>query len=321
MIGVIVPVYNMDKYLRRCVDSILNQSLNNYETILVDDGSTDQSGMICDEYASKESRVHVIHQDNKGLSAARNAGIEYALNHCSINWITFIDSDDWIHPQYLEFLFEAANSQNAAISACYYEEAVDYKFPEHIDSAEIGSLSPEDFWLRDHITATVAWGKLYAKDLFKATRYPVGMIREDEFVTYKLLFSLKDLPLVHYPLYYYYQNSNGIMRSKWTTDHLVVLDAYLMQIEFFHQNGYIKAYEDQSKRFVRACGHSLDRIEKNVDDPDEKAMLQKKLLKTLRQFVKNNRASLSFRSNPRGLIYSLPGFFFLINFFKKRLMR
>ena len=103
-ISVIVPVYKVEKYIHRCVDSILSQTFTDFELILVDDGSPDNCGKICDEYAEKDIRIHVIHQENGGLSAARNAGIDWVFANSDSEWITFIDSDDWVHPEYLERL-------------------------------------------------------------------------------------------------------------------------------------------------------------------------------------------------------------------------
>ena len=106
-ISIIVPVYNVESYLARCINSILAQTFQDFDLILVDDGSPDRSGHICDEYAAHESRIHVIHQKNGGLSVARNTGIEWAFEKSNSRWISFIDSDDWIHPKYLEVLYSA----------------------------------------------------------------------------------------------------------------------------------------------------------------------------------------------------------------------
>ena len=105
-VSVIVPIYNVELYLSRCIDSILAQTFTDFELILVDDGSPDKCGEICDKYAAQDKRIHVIHKENGGLSDARNAGIEWTLNNTSCLWITFVDSDDWVHPEYLEILYK-----------------------------------------------------------------------------------------------------------------------------------------------------------------------------------------------------------------------
>ena len=107
-ISIVVPVYKVEKYLYRCVKSILEQTFFDFDLVLVDDGSPDSCGELCDEYAATDKRIQVIHQKNGGLSAARNSGIELCLKNSDSEWITFIDSDDWVHPRYLELLYEAA---------------------------------------------------------------------------------------------------------------------------------------------------------------------------------------------------------------------
>ena len=109
LISVIVPVYKVEEYLSRCVDSILSQTFEDFELILIDDGSPDNCGKICDEYTKKDNRVHVIHQENGGLSSARNAGIDWAFENSDSEWLTFIDSDDWVHIQYLDLLLSKFN--------------------------------------------------------------------------------------------------------------------------------------------------------------------------------------------------------------------
>ena len=165
-ISIVVPVYKVEKYLHRCVDSLLNQSFTAFDLILVDDGSPDQCGQICDQYAERDKRIHVIHQYNRGLSAARNSGIDWSLSNSDSKWITFVDSDDWVHPQYLSLLYESALACKTDISVCAYKELnnsgnQDYKKVEDRLATE---WKPEDFFVENHVNATVAWGKLYKKE-------------------------------------------------------------------------------------------------------------------------------------------------------------
>lgn len=120
LISVIVPVYKVEPYLERCIKSILEQTYSHFELILVDDGSPDKCGEICDNYAKKDTRIRVVHQDNAEVSKARNVGIELALENEESEWISFIDSDDWIHPKYLEHLYNAVKEMATEISACKY---------------------------------------------------------------------------------------------------------------------------------------------------------------------------------------------------------
>ena len=162
LISVVVPIYNVEKYLNRCVDSILNQTFTDFELILVDDGSPDNCGKICDEYAEKDNRVRVIHKPNGGLSDARNAGIEWALKNSDSEWITFIDSDDWVHPNYLEFLLQAAEKNNTSVSICGFVRTENKSdFPKY--SFESKVYSNEDFWIEKNVNAVIACAKLYKK--------------------------------------------------------------------------------------------------------------------------------------------------------------
>ena len=120
-ISVIVPVYKVERYLKRCVDSILDQTFRDFELILVDDGSPDRCGEICEKYAEKDKRIVVLHRENGGLSAARNTGLDWIFANSNSTYVTFIDSDDWVHPQYLEILSRVIESNNVAVSVAQFE--------------------------------------------------------------------------------------------------------------------------------------------------------------------------------------------------------
>ncbi len=238
-ISVIVPVYKVEEYLRRCVDSILNQTFQDFELILVDDGSPDNCPQICDEYAQKDNRVFVIHKENGGLSDARNKGIDWAFENSDSEWITFIDSDDWVYAQYLELLYKGVIENNCEISSCRYYSTKG-ELPEEKGS-EIKILFPEDFWTGFGINAVAAWGKLYKKKLWENYRFPKGKIHEDQYTTYKLIFSTNKIFLVTKELYYYFSNEKGITKSKWSPQRMVVFDAKKEQISFFKKNRLDKA--------------------------------------------------------------------------------
>ena len=155
LISVIVPVYNVEAYLVRCIDSILVQSFEDFELFLIDDGSPDRCGAICDEYAKRDKRIHVIHQQNKGLSEARNAGIECAL-HSDSEWITFIDSDDWVHPKYLQALIECAARFDADLVIGEFEKTHGEE-PNVIEERLNGELVDiNDFFFFFNVVATFA---------------------------------------------------------------------------------------------------------------------------------------------------------------------
>ena len=205
-VSVIVPVYKVEPYIRRCIDSILSQELSDFELILVNDGSPDNCGKICDEYAEKDTRITVIHQNNGGLSAARNKGLDYVLGKKSTKWLTFIDSDDWVHPQYLSALYNAVLQTGLNISSCGYVQT-DIMVPY---SDEIITVTQEDTELfytgEQSVQAIVAWNKLYRREDFENIRFPEGKIHEDEYTTYKLLFKNDKTAVVNNALYYYFIN-------------------------------------------------------------------------------------------------------------------
>ena len=209
MISIIVPVYKVESYIRRCVDSILAQSYADFELILVDDGSPDGCGKICDEYAEKDSRIKVIHKENGGLSSARNAALDVVCEEKRAEWITFIDSDDWVHPEYLERLISAANKSGAQVVLS------DFIMTDGEATGEVSEnvfcYSPEDFWVARR--SPIACAKLYRRELFENMRYPVGKLHEDEFLTYKLIFACEKVAYTPSKTYLYFQNAGSIMGS------------------------------------------------------------------------------------------------------------
>ena len=236
-ISVIVPVYKVEPFLHRCVDSILAQTYGDFQLILVDDGSPDNCGDLCDTYAQKDSRVHAIHQKNGGLSAARNTGIEWALHHTDSQWLAFVDSDDWVHPSFLELLLKAVQTENCLISACGFFRSAGEAIPED-PHTECISLEAEDYYCgeyHDGVTA-VAWNKLYHRSLFRKLRYPVGKLHEDEFTTYQAIFAAGKIAVTPVRLYGYYQNPNGIMNSQWSPKRMHMLEAFDNQIAFAREH-------------------------------------------------------------------------------------
>lgn len=232
-ISVIVPIYNVEEYLPRCIDSILGQTFRDFELILVNDGSLDNCGIICDAYAEKDCRIHVIHQENGGLSAARNAGIDWVFANSDSKWISFIDSDDWVHCKYLEALFDAVQKNDVLVSVCGYGRTNG----EILDIDE-SKFKPkiwrvEEYYTKHHTNAIVAWGKLYARSCFREIRFPAGKVHEDEFTTYKVLFMGKQIAAIHTSLYAYFINAKGISEGGWSPKRLFAIEAMEEQIEYF----------------------------------------------------------------------------------------
>ena len=258
-IYVIAPIYKVEPYLRRCVDSILNQTYQNFKLILVDDGSPDKCGAICDEYASRDERIHVIHQDNGGLSSARNTGIGYAFAHGDPekDWVSFIDSDDFVHPRYLEYLYRAARETGSDISSCGYVRTSESEIPDEEPPFSCTSISPELFWQKDRTNALIAPAKLYRLTYFTAIRFPVGKLHEDEFTTYRALFACDQIVVLKHPMYYYYFNSASITHSEWNPRRLDGLDALEAQMDYFRDRDFPGAYRYSARDLFQ---HSIKHV-------------------------------------------------------------
>ncbi len=216
-ISIIIPVYGVEAYLERCLDSVCNQSYTNLEIILVDDGSPDRCPVLCDEWAARDGRITVIHKKNGGLSDARNAGIEVATG----DYLLFVDSDDYVAPTMCERLLDAAQEAKADIAMCgFYWMYPDHKEIQEIvmdDGAVVERASILETWIKcETVDFIVAWNKLYRRDLFftpEHIRYAIGKLHEDEFTTYKLLYAANRVVFVKEPLYYYIQRSGSIMAN------------------------------------------------------------------------------------------------------------
>lgn len=211
LVSVIVPIYKVEQYLDDCVNSIVNQTYCNLEIILVDDGSPDNCGKICDQWAKQDNRIKVIHKENGGLSDARNAGLDIATG----DFIAFVDSDDWIELDMYEVMLEAILDTNATMCACgiydsYEDRTVEHKcIPCEGTANEILPLI-----YQDTIFPVAAWNKLYRRILWSDFRYPVGKICEDAFTTYLLVDRSEKIVQISKPLYHYRIRANSIMTSK-----------------------------------------------------------------------------------------------------------
>lgn len=292
-ISVIVPVYKVEPYLRRCVDSILNQTFQDFELILVDDGSPDNCGAICDEYAAQDSRVHVIHQENGGLSAARNAGIDWVFANSNSEWLSFIDSDDWIHPQMLEICFLSEKQTNLSVVVTSFkrvaaESEIEF-FPVDLSCTQI--LNTEEFFCQHNVAATVAWGKLYRKALFRNLRYPIGKVHEDEFLTYRVLFQTQQIAYIPQPMYWYYQNSASITRSSWNIRRLDKVQAFREQMEWFDRNHYEDAYHTRIRSYAWIIGESIKNLSESTIPKKHKYISH--LRKELRIFLREKFTHVS----------------------------
>lgn len=319
LISVIVPVYKVEKYIHRCVNSILNQTFTDFELILVDDGSPDNCGKICDEYAEKDSRIHVIHKENGGLSDARNAGIDWVFTNSNSEWISFIDSDDWVHPQYFEGMIKSAERFGTDITACKYNNSEGYTDFEDIPEFDICLVDVEDFFVNKNTIATVAWGKIYKKEYFRQTRYPFAKLNEDEFVTFKLLFKNEKITYINNPMYFYFQNASGIMKSEWNPKKLDALEALDEQYCFFKKSPYQNAFKCVVEKYIWFLRENYDCI-RNCSGYYEKDKTIADIRKNLRKCLSQNCIEKTIEKNERLYSIAYPHLIKLY-FFKKRVKK
>jgi len=298
-VSVIVPVYRVEKYIHRCVDSILAQSFRDFELILVDDGSPDSCGAICDEYAVKDNRITVLHRENGGLSAARNTGIQWALENSDSGYLTFIDSDDWIHPQYLEVLLQgiAAGADASMVGRCYTATQSEFvlfaKLPQPV------LLEPEALFLSREWDFNYAWGKLYRKAAFRTLRYPEGKNFEDVFTTYRAFFGCSRIALTDAALYYYFHNTEGISHSPWNPGELVIFEGMRAQMAFYKENGYDRAFAKEEKLYVNHYAYQLVRIRANRADWKKNRPHWKRLRREMLALLKEKRTLYNRATMPQ----------------------
>lgn len=264
-ISVIVPVYNVENDIENCLDSVLGQDYKNLQIILVDDGSTDNSGKICDKYAKIDERIQVVHKKNGGLADARNVGLEIANG----NYIAFLDSDDYIYPTFYKDLYKMVKEHDADIGECEFlriaikdknivREIIDKAqkkkiFNELISRTEALRLlyGPR---LKPYVNKVVVWNKLYKKSILRGITFPVGKLHEDEYTTYKILAKANKIASTNKILHGYMQTPNSIMRQeiKWQRieDNL---DAYMKSSEFFKNNNNKEIEMKSRRRYLENC--------------------------------------------------------------------
>ena len=273
LISVIVPIYNVEKYLARCVDSIVNQTYKNLEIILVDDGSPDRCPQMCDDYAEKDSRIKVVHKKNGGLSDARNAGMAVATGE----YISFIDSDDYVSDDFFECLLDVMNKENSDIAECsvvkFYE---DNRFDEFSDD-----LSVKTYDTQDAMSALIAenqfhqhvWNKLYKTELVKDIPYAVGKLNEDEFWTYRVFGRANKVARINKTMYYYFQRISSIMGVGYNIRRLDALEGKANRQKYIENN-----FPDLSTQakidLYGSCMFAYQSVLKSMSGADKKKALE-----------------------------------------------
>ena len=278
-ISIIVPVYNVENYLERCVESILKQTYTNFELLLINDGSTDQSGDLCDQLALRDQRIRVIHKENGGLSAARNTGID----HASSDLIGFIDSDDYIDEDMYETLYRQLRESNADLSMCGHYD-VFHQIPEkQVSEIKTWQLSSEEaikMVMEAKVLSVTAVNKLYKKELFDQLRFEVGKIAEDAFIMIRLLSQCQKVAATNEKKYYYVHRENSITTQKFSLKFLNVIEAYEQNANIIREQ-YPAIADVASMRLNWAYFYVLDRLLVDSDFKDK--ALEDKLIAYLKK--------------------------------------
>lgn len=283
LVSIIVPIYKVESYLQRCLDSIVNQSYTNLEIILVDDGSPDACPQICDEYATRDNRIVVIHKNNGGLSDARNAGLDISKG----KYISFVDSDDWIDTQYVETLLALITTENSDIAfgenkPFYTNYSTRDKKKQYFVTNYTQLESLEALFSKNLVSHTVSWGKLYKRELFINVRFPVGRFHEDEFTTYILFSKSSKITYTNACLYYYRQRANSITSSAHNEDFICAREQQLAFFKRYHFESVaplvleklcwlqLRTFFDQRKRNNNHIENILADLRKKTNDKDFK---------------------------------------------------
>lgn len=241
LVSVIVPVYNVEEYIGRCIDSILSQTYESIEIILVDDGSTDESGKLCDEYAAQDKRIRVIHQENAGQAAARNRALEVMKG----DWIAFVDSDDFICDAFIERMLGYGISYDADIVSCRWKEGTEDQLasPRKVLEKEnfkvyLGKECYINYFTSKKLPALESLNvKLFKADIFKDRRFIVGRLMEDMAIMHQLFDCAGKVVFADEPLYYYFRTAGSTIRGKFTIKKLSAIKSYEERLDYFYNVG------------------------------------------------------------------------------------
>lgn len=269
LISVIVPIYKVEDYLCRCVESIINQTYRNLEIILVDDGSPDNCPKMCDDYALKDNRIKVVHKENGGLSDARNAGMEVATGE----YISFVDSDDYISLDFFESLYNTMCREKSDIVECsvvkFYE---DNHFDKYSDDNKIISYSNQDALsglISENPFKQHVWNKLYKADLVLDIPYAVGKLNEDEFWTYQIFGRAEKITRVNKTMYYYFQREGSIMGETYNLRRLDALEGKYNRQKYIEEN-YPELEKISKIDFYASCIFAYQSVLKFMHGSDKR---------------------------------------------------
>lgn len=316
-VSVIVPVYNVENYLDKCVESLVNQTYKDLEIILVDDGSPDNCGAMCDEWAKKDSRIVVYHKENGGLSDARN----YAIDRCKGSYISFVDSDDYVAENYIEFMYnllqENKECQVAACDLCAVRNDVESPYSDFKGVIVFDRREAFERVLYHDLVDVAACAKLYKKDVFDDIRYPVGRVYEDTYVFGDVLNKTDYFVFGGEPLYYYVQRDSSIVNGAFTEKRLQFIDSAEKLVSAAKE-----CDPELEKAGIRRMSHAYLSVLRYMDKCDKQYYplrkdLRNKILQTAACVLKNPKTPKRDKIAILSLKFGLKPFFWAWNFYGK----
>lgn len=294
LISLVIPVFNVEKYLEKCMDSVLAQSYDNFEVILVDDGSTDSSGKICDEYAEKDSRIIVYHKPNGGLSDARN----YGVAHANGDLISFIDSDDYVTVDYLEYLWYLMDKYDCDISCAapksVYDGTIAILKNDHVEEIKLNTAQALE---RICCFSFGAWARLYKKEILLKHPFPVGKLYEDIATVYKLINECEEVVFSDKQVYVWVQREGSITHAGINERQFDILGALDELYDFMCKN--YSAYKNAaSYRYIMETKDFLSRVFNYCNEADRRKYFEiarEKALPHLREANECKNATFRFK--------------------------
>ena len=307
LISVIVPVFNVEQYLPRCIDSIINQTYNNLEIILIDDGSTDNSGKICDEYEKKDKRIKTFHKKNGGLSDARN----YGLNRMNGKYVSFVDSDDYIDKSFLKVLYSNLKTNKSEISCCKMMNIKTKikKNKKNVKKTIIKVNSSEAIKMvlyENNIDSSVC-NKIFDKELFDNINFPIGRYFEDLSTIYKIIYKSTNVVITNLPLYFYFQRHDSIVHTK-NEKRIYDLKICLQELEEF-----VKKNPIYKQSYLNRKISALFYIYRESNNSETKKWSKNEIKKYRRKVLYDKKSS---KKNKIGIIISYISFN-LVNYLYK----
>lgn len=300
LISVIVPVFNAELYIHKCLTSIINQTYKNIEIIVINDGSEDHSAQLCDEFALQDNRIKVFHQSNSGLSAVRNKGIRLAKG----DYIGFVDCDDSIHPEMYELLLNNLIKHQTDISICNYSRVFDQDLAGHIRKSNLSIKHQRIFFFKKeeaferlfsefYLIMVVPWNKLYKKTVFNNIKYPVGKVNDDEFVIHHIIQASDRFIYTNADLYYYYHNPSSITKAKYNLKRLNKIEAVKDRLLLLQKQSHNELMPKAANAYLNLIILNYDSVKEVY--PEKKEVL-KELIKEFKSGFKSYKSYLNYKN-------------------------